>query len=220
MCGTQEEEQKGYRDVPFFRFDKFIRMTPRIEKIDEKKLVGKRMEMSYTDHRIGKLWGSFKPRRKEIKNKVSSDLISLAIYKSTHFNTFNPTNKFERWAAVEVANLNNVPVELETLILPSGLYAVFDYKGMNSGPEVASFFQYIYNEWLPNSNFILDDRPHFEVLGEKYKNNDPFSEEEIWIPIKAAQYPSNVTQRLIFKLFDSCILNGSVIAAYFAAWKF
>jgi AraC family transcriptional regulator len=38
---------------------------------------------------------------------------------------------------------------------------------------------------LPNSNYHLDDRPHFEILGEKYKNADPGSEEEIWIPIKA-----------------------------------
>jgi len=30
----------------------------------------------------------------------------------------------------------------------------------------------------------LDNRPHFEVLGEKYKNGDPESEEEIWIPVK------------------------------------
>jgi len=30
----------------------------------------------------------------------------------------------------------------------------------------------------------LDDRPHFEVLGDKYKNADPDSEEEIWIPIR------------------------------------
>jgi AraC family transcriptional regulator len=37
---------------------------------------------------------------------------------------------------------------------------------------------------LPNSAYALDDRAHFEVLGEKYKNNDPSSEEEIWIPIK------------------------------------
>jgi AraC family transcriptional regulator len=39
-------------------------------------------------------------------------------------------------------------------------------------------------EWLPNSAYALDDRPHFEALGEQYKNNDPNSEEEIWIPIK------------------------------------
>ncbi len=37
---------------------------------------------------------------------------------------------------------------------------------------------------LPNSEYELENRPHFEVLGEKYKNNDPNSEEEIWIPIK------------------------------------
>jgi AraC family transcriptional regulator len=38
---------------------------------------------------------------------------------------------------------------------------------------------------LPLSKeYELDDRPHFEILGDKYKNNDPNSEEEIWIPIK------------------------------------
>ncbi|MEP1984886.1 MAG: GyrI-like domain-containing protein, partial [Maribacter dokdonensis] len=40
-------------------------------------------------------------------------------------------------------------------------------------------------EWIPNSEYQLDGRPHFEVLGAKYKNNDPNSEEEVWIPIKA-----------------------------------
>lgn len=29
--------------------------------------------------------------------------------------------------------------------------------------------------WLPNSDYLLDDRPHFELLGDKYKNNDPNS---------------------------------------------
>jgi len=27
--------------------------------------------------------------------------------------------------------------------------------------------------------------PRIEILGEKYRNNDPDSEEEIWIPVKA-----------------------------------
>jgi AraC family transcriptional regulator len=30
----------------------------------------------------------------------------------------------------------------------------------------------------------LAARPHMELLGEKYRNNDPHSEEEIWIPIE------------------------------------
>ncbi len=158
-------------------------MIPRIETINEKKLVGKRMTMCYADYRIGELWGSFMPRRKEITNTLTNDLISLVVYAPNHFIDFKPTNQFERWATVEVENFNNVPDELETYNLSSGLYAVFNYKGMSSG--AAAFFQYIYSEWVPNSEYILDDRAHFEVLGEKYKNKDPSSEEEIWIPIKA-----------------------------------
>jgi AraC family transcriptional regulator len=37
---------------------------------------------------------------------------------------------------------------------------------------------------VTNSKYLLDNRPHFETLGEKYKNEDPSSEEEVWIPIK------------------------------------
>ena len=158
-------------------------MIPRIETINEKKLVGKRMTMCYADYRIGELWGSFMPRRKEITNTLTNDLLSLVVYAPNHFINFKPTNEFERWATVEVENFNKVPDEIETYNLSSGLYAVFNYKGMSSGAP--AFFHYIYTEWIPNSNYILDDRAHFEVLGEKYKNNDPSSEEEIWIPIKA-----------------------------------
>ena len=43
---------------------------------------------------------------------------------------------------------------------------------------------FILNSWLPNSEFDIDNRPNFEVLGEKYKRTDPSSEEDIWIPIK------------------------------------
>jgi len=157
-------------------------MTPRIETINEKKLVGKRMTMSYADYKIAELWSSFMPRRKEIKNNLSNDLISMVVYHPTHFEDFRPTNKFERWAAAEVSKFDDVPDEMEIFVLPAGLYAVYDYKGSIAGSS--SFFQQIYTVWLPASDYVLDNRPHFEVLGDKYKNNDPSSEEDIWIPIK------------------------------------
>jgi AraC family transcriptional regulator len=157
-------------------------MAPRIEKTNEKKLVGKSMTMSYADYRIGQLWGSFMPRRKEITNSLTNDLISMVVYQPMHFADFKPTNEFERWAAVEVANFDNVPEGMETFTLPSGLYAVFLYKGTST--DISNFYQNIFTVWIPNSAYVLDNRPHFEILGEKYKNNDPSSEEEIWIPIK------------------------------------
>ena len=156
-------------------------MEPRIQTLSEKKLVGQSLAMSIADYKVGELWRSFMPRKKEITNILTNDLISLAIYESTYFADFKPTNEFERWAAVEVADFDNVPNEMETFLLQSGLYAVFDYKGLNTDKSI---FQYIFGAWLPGSDYILDDRPHFEVLGEKYKNNDPTSEEEIWIPIR------------------------------------
>ena len=125
-------------------------MTPRIETLNEKKLVGKRMTMSYADYRIGQLWGSFMPRRKEITNNVDNDLISLVVYKPTHFADFKPTNEFERWATVEVASFDNVPNEMETYTLPAGLYAIFLYKGTST--DIASFYQNIFERSILDHN--------------------------------------------------------------------
>ena len=156
-------------------------MTPRIETLKEKKLVGNRLTMSLANNRTGLLWQTFMPKRREILNSISNDLISMQVYKPKHFEDFKPTNEFEKWATVEVTNFESVPSEMETFLLAGGLYAVFDYKGSSNDPSI---FQYIFGTWLPSSDYVLDNRPHFEVLGDKYKNNAPNSEEEIWIPIK------------------------------------
>lgn len=156
-------------------------MKPRIETLSEKKLVGKRIRMSLAVNKTGELWKSFMPRREEVTNNLTTEMISMQVHKPSHFTDFKLTNEFEKWATVEVADFGNVPNGMETFILTGGLYAVFDYKGSSND---YSIFHYIFGTWLPNSSYLLDDRPHFEILGEKYINNDPTSEEEIWIPIK------------------------------------
>jgi AraC family transcriptional regulator len=70
---------------------------------------------------------------------------------------------------------------MSTYTLPGGLYAVFSYKGLNTDHAI---FESIFRAWLPNSKYELDDRPHFEILGANYRNNDPYSEEDIWVPVK------------------------------------
>lgn len=156
-------------------------MNPIIKQTKEKNLVGKKMKMSFDNFRIGELWKSFMPLRLEMQINSSNDLFSLAVYSPNHFKNFSPVNEFEKWAAIEVSDFNEVPDGMETFLLQSGLYAVFAYKGLHSDNSI---YQYIFGSWLPNSDYMLDDRPHFELLGEKYKNDDPNSEEEIWIPIK------------------------------------
>ena len=104
----------------------------------------------------------------------------MQIYDSSYYQNFNPENEFEKWATVEVKDFRNIPIGMKSFTLKEGLYAVFDYKGPSSDNSI---FQYIFWKWLPNSSYQIDDRPHFEVLGKNYKNNDQNSEEEIWIPI-------------------------------------
>lgn len=157
-------------------------MQPRIEILTEKKLVGKRLQMSFADNKTPELWRSFMLRRKEVKNNVNSDMLSLQVFDlSFDFKNFDMNKAFEKWAAVEVHDFDNVPTGMETFILAGGLYAVFIHKGSSTDDKT---FQYIFFTWLPNSDYFLDHRPHFELLGEKYKNLDLTSEEEIWIPIR------------------------------------
>lgn len=156
-----------------------MNITPMIQEVEAKRLVGKSRMMSLVDFRVEELWNSFLPIR--VKNMVSADLISMTIYQPSYFINFDPAAEFEKWAAAEVSEFEDVSADLRTLVLPKGLYAIFHYQGLNSDNSI---FRYIFDEWLPNSNYVLDARPNFEVLGEKYKNNNPESEEDIYIPIK------------------------------------
>lgn len=157
-------------------------MEAQIRILTEKKLIGRPINMSFMENKTFQLWSSFMPQRKEIRNAVNSNLYSLEIFPNGYFDNFDANRTFQKWAAVEVTNWNTIPAEMESLIIPTGLYAVFIHKG--SATEGYKTYHSIFTEWLPNSEYTVDDRPHFAVMDERYKKDDPDSEEEIWIPIK------------------------------------
>ncbi len=80
-----------------------------------------------------------------------------------------------------MSDFGKVPSGMDSYTL-SGLYAVFPYKGLPQAVDPT--LQYIYGVWLPASEYVLDNRAHFAVMGSKYKNNDPDSEEDLWIPLR------------------------------------
>ena len=157
-------------------------MQHRIEMLPETTLVGLGLTMSFANNRTGELWQHFMPRRKEIADVTGVDLYSVQIYPPEFFECFNPDQEFQKWAAVRTDEASMVPEGMEKITLPEGLYAVFHYNG--SSAEAPRVFGWIFGEWLPASAYELDNRPHFEILGEKYRNSHPDSEEEIWIPIR------------------------------------
>ena len=153
-----------------------------IVNLSPKKLVGKSLSMSFSEDKTGQLWGSFMPRVKEIENRVGGERVSMQMYSDDFMQ--NPELLYTKWATVEVANYNLIPNGLEAIDITGGLYAIFPYKG--NVIQAPVFFEKIFMEWIPNSEYELDNtRPHFEILPEgKYDPMDPNSEETIYIPIK------------------------------------
>lgn len=159
-------------------------IEPKIFNIPERKLIGMRIKTSLSENKTKELWQQFMPRRKEIRNLSNTELYSVQIYDGLEtLASFTPETIFEKWAAVEVDDIGNVPPGMESHALSGGKYAVFAYKGTHK-----AFFRttnYIFGTWLPKSDYQLDDREHFEIMGEQYLGpDDPNSEEEVWIPIR------------------------------------
>lgn len=161
----------------------FSALQPRILDAPARRLLGCSLLMSRAEDQTALLWRTFMPRRREITAAISPDLFSVTQYPAGYFAAYDPHTAFRKWAAVAVAEAAPVPAGMAPLIIPPGQYAVFDYRGSSLDTRV---FAYILREWLPASGFVLDDRPHLEVLGPGYRNADPTSEEEIWLPVRPA----------------------------------
>jgi len=158
-------------------------MNPTVIEFKEKKFLGKKILMQMADNKTFELWRSFMPLRKEIKNLVSNDLFSIQIFDpKIDFKDFTQDTYFEKWAAAEVLDFDGDIADFDILNIESGLYAVYPFIG--TPDKFQATFLDFYQNWLLKSDYELDNRPHFQVMGEKYKNNDPTSEEEIWVPIK------------------------------------
>ncbi len=157
-------------------------MEPRLETLAPKLLAGRSVSMCLANNQIPALWQSFMPLRRHINHAVGTDLYSLQVYNGQYsLATFTPNVMYTQWAAIEISQAQNLPEGIGTFELPGGLYAVFIHRGTPAAfPQT---LQAIHNQWLPTSGFAIDNRPHFELLGAKYKNNHPDSEEEVWVPI-------------------------------------
>ena len=157
---------------------------PEIIEMESKKLVGISLHTSLADDKTALLWKRFMKKKDDISNKKRNDLFSVQVYDEGFISGhFNSQSVFEKWAAVEVEDYSGIDKGLKGLKLPEGLYAVFTHEGTSN--EFAETAKFIFEEWIPSSEYIIDDRPHFEVLGKEYKGpEDPASKEKIWIPIK------------------------------------
>ncbi|WP_175418850.1 AraC family transcriptional regulator [Aureibaculum algae] len=161
-----------------------VTMKPKIIELEKKKLVGISVKTSLAQNNIPQLWNTFMPRIEEIANKIDSGCYEIHPFDSEFkMENFTEDMEFEKWAAVEVDNLDNIPDGLKGITIESGKYAVFEHKGTMSNIQFS--FDYAYGTWLPNSGYELAKRADFERYGDQYFGPEHSeSITELWIPIK------------------------------------
>lgn len=159
-------------------------MKPKIVEIEKKKFIGTSVLTSLANNKIPQLWGEFMPRIEEIANNSNTGCYEIHPFDSDFkMENFTEDMEFEKWAVVEVNEIDNVPEKLESLIIEGGKYAVFEHKGAMSNIQMS--FDYAYGTWLPNSEYDIDKRADFERYGDQYFGSEhPESITELWIPVK------------------------------------
>ena len=158
-------------------------MFNRIEVLRPVLLAGLKRKIPLTPGAITALWSDFMPQVKFIPQRENSLLYSVQLYdRGTTTENFNPLQPVTKWAAVPVNEKAELPSGLEYKSLEGGLYAVFIHKGVPA--TFPATMDFIFRNWLPSSGYEWEAREQFEVMGEKYRHNDPLSEEEVWIPLR------------------------------------
>jgi AraC family transcriptional regulator len=163
-------------------------MSPDFRTITQKLLLGMRINMTLANNQTSVLWQSFMPRSHEIDNRANQNLYSIQRMPSNiTFKDFSPDILFEKWAAVEIMSNElidgrNIPEGMHRTNIEAGEYAVFTHHG--PAHTFPSTMNYIFGQWLPSSNYELDNRAQFEIMKPGYRPDDENAEEEVWVPIK------------------------------------
>ena len=160
-----------------------FRMEPRIVEVNDRQLVGMKVTTQLINNQIPRLWQTFMPRRLEVKNALKTGFFAVHEHDmGMNFKNFTPATEYVSWAAIEVSAQEDLPEGMEARTLAGGTYAIFIHKGpaANFKPTM----DFIYGQWLPTSEYELDERHQFELMPEDYLGpNHPEAEEEVWVPV-------------------------------------
>jgi len=150
-------------------------MLIRFETIKETSLLGHCVQQPvFSPEETSTLWRGFRGKIREMNFPDERELWSVQVHQAEHTGRI-----LQRWAAAE---MDVLAPGFEALEIPSGLYAVFLYRGGMAGFE--SFLINAFEETLPSYSLSIDNRPHFQLLGKGFNPFSEESEEEVWIPVK------------------------------------
>ena len=136
------------------------------------------------ENEIGLLWQRFmrlcERHRSIIEGVVTNKNIAYEIHIQPE--DYRKTKKFYIYVGLEVEKFDEVPLEMIAKTFPATMYAVFTFKGK----DVFRGGKYIWQKWLPNSNYEEAYPYLIQAYDEArfYGLDNEESEIDYWVPIK------------------------------------
>ncbi len=153
---------------------------PELIEIEEKKIVGISYFISgdLKDLDLSVQWNTFMKMVPLIHNKTKSK----DYYQIQYWSNDQEVEGMHIFIGMEVNDLTSIKPQFVIKIIPSGTYLKFIHKGLSR--NVGYTYRYIYNEFLPETDYKLLMPFNFEHYGTAYLSpNKEQSESALFIPI-------------------------------------
>ncbi len=185
---TELRRCKSTNQLPFLsmlageniqHINKIKDIEPELVELDSISLVGlATLERSNTAV-ITELWAHFPLEIDLIANRIIPEKYYQVVFWPEQYEL----DGFFLMCAVEVGDLKQINLNLVGKELPPAKYLRFIHKGLAC--KVGLTYKYIYQSWLPKSDYRLSYPFNFELYGKKCLGPDnPESKSEIYIPVE------------------------------------
>lgn len=126
------------------------------------------------------LWSRLMKDTDKIKNIVGTHSFGLE-------QCYNEADQsFSYMACYEVSDLSSIPDGMTGLEVTAQKYAVFTIHiaEPNLQRDIQRAFDYIWNDWIPNSEYEFAGAPNFEYYDDRFALDTMSGEIDIYMPIK------------------------------------
>lgn len=143
------------------------------------KVVGIKIRTRLAENKIEELWAEFIGRMPELdENAVPECTLGICSFIENGQNE----DEFDYMAARVVKDESIIPEGMTYRILPAQDIAVFTHEG--SLDDLSETYDNIYEEWLPESGYQIDDADEIEWYDSRFQFGSEKSQMDIHIPIK------------------------------------
>lgn len=136
-----------------------------VAELPEKMIAGISVEtdMQHAQQDCQALWQSFGPR---ICTELSKHIAIPANADSFGISQMLDSERFRYWAAIEISSAEQLPADLQTMIIPAGLYVTCQVPGLE---QLCEAYTAMYEKWPQSQNTYAMNMQGICI--ERYKNN-------------------------------------------------